>query len=356
MSQPFRLADLPLRPVPFSELPYVRGHVDTLVPLADGSVNVSGWMAAPGEPIEEVEIHHEGRHLETRRIVPRPDVKACYEWLAFADLTGFDFQLPLTAEQAARTTRLDLVSRYKGKRRGRMSQLIRADVDRFPSPPEALIYRVSHMRDAHAFKVRGLKSVGDFFEPFARHGDLTKVRRILDWGCGCGRMSMYVLAADDCPEFAGCDVDPTAIAWSNENLRRGAFSVLNPLPPAPYPDAHFDLIYSFSVFTHLTRDVQHAWLKEMRRLLAPGGTFIATTHGQLALDFALSTLASRFPREGIADAAIDPTLGDIVPENYYRSTFQSKEYTLREFGKYFTPLEYVERGATNMQDLIVLRK
>ena len=164
------------------------------------------------------------------------------------------------------------------------------------------------------------------------------------------------MAIEDRPEVLGCDIDPFAIEWCNVHLQEGAFAVLGPLPPAPYPDAHFDLIVSYSVFTHLTRDVQHAWLQEMHRLLLPGGLFLATTHGEFALSFAKGRLKVEFPRSGIEDSVKDHALDGIAPAGYYRGTFQAKDYTIREFGRYFQVLEYVERGGMNHQDLIVLRK
>ncbi len=396
MRKLYRLSDLPVRDVPFRDLPQVRGHMDELHPSAQG-VRVKGWMALPGEPIDQIEVHHAGRHVFTCPMVARPDVKQAFPWLPYAESVGFDFELPLTPDQTHDTTRLDLVCRHSGAaapvgavvppppsacavvptspsacavvptspsavsapsigKRGRMSQLVRRDVDDFPSAPIANMYRVAHQKDAHNFKVGGLKSFGDFLEPLARHGDLSRLRRMLDWGCGCGRMGMYFLAAADGPEYSGCDIDADAIAWAQAHLPGGTFSVLDPMPPAPYADGHFDLITSFSVFTHLTRQVQHAWLAEMRRLLAPGGLFLATTHGAMAYQFANGNLAAAFPPEGIVDSHKDPTLDGIAPKGYYRGTFQSPEYTRREFGKYFSVLDYLEAGATNHQDIVVLRK
>ena len=67
-------------------------------------------------------------------------------------------------------------------------------------------------------------------------------------------------------------------------------------------------------------------------------------------------LKPEFPRSGIEDSVDDHALDGIAPAGYYRGTFQAKEYTIREFGRYFQVLEYIERGAMNFQDLIVLRK
>lgn len=355
MKDLYRLADLPLREIPRSNIPYARGHLDSLVPLSANAVQVTGWMAVPGAPLDNVEVYLNAQQVLSTPIRLRPDVQAFYPWLPHGESTGFDFTLPLTDRQARTTSRLDLVAGYRGTPQARLSQLVRTDLDAFPSPPEDYIYRVAHMRQAHNFKVAGLKSLGDYLEVLARHADVSSFRRMLDWGCGCGRMSAFFLAAGDCAEFAGCDIDAQAIAWSNENLRSGAFSVIPPMPPTHYPDNHFDLIISYSVFTHLARDVQHAWLAEIRRILAPGGIFLASVHGQLAYDFGSGALGSAFPKAGIVDSFQDPTLGTIAPPGYYRATYQSEAYTRREFGAYFRILEYVERAAI-IQDLVVMKK
>jgi SAM-dependent methyltransferase len=51
-------------------------------------------------------------------------------------------------------------------------------------------------------------------------------------------------------------------------------------PPALLDSNTFDLIYAFSVLTHLSVDLQKEWLAEFRRLLRPGGILIFSTHGE----------------------------------------------------------------------------
>jgi hypothetical protein len=82
---------------------------------------------------------------------------------------------------------------------------------------------------------------------------------------------------------------------------------------------------------------------------------VVTLHGELALRFAAQSLTATFPPEGILDHHLDPTLEGIAPAAYYRATYQAKEYSLRELGRHFEILAYLE-NATNWQDLAVLRK
>jgi ubiquinone/menaquinone biosynthesis C-methylase UbiE len=75
----------------------------------------------------------------------------------------------------------------------------------------------------------------------------------------------------------------------------------------PFRDAKFDAIYNFSVLTHLSEDLQIAWVRELQRVLKPGGLFACTTHGE-AYRYLLVTDAER--------AAFDA--GQLVVQGKYR--------------------------------------
>ena len=99
----------------------------------------------------------------------------------------------------------------------------------------------------------------------------------------------------------------------------------------------------------------------MRRIMVPNGIFLASLHGEFAYYFFKKRSGThysknRLQREGIIDDIQDSAHSGVTPDGYYRVTFQSKEYSMGLVSNYFTPLEYVERGAMNMQDLVVLGK
>ena len=157
------------------------------------------------------------------------------------------------------------------------------------------------------------------------------------------------------PGIYGCDIDAESIEWCRSNLK-GDYRVIPPMPPTDYEDSRFDLVLSASVLTHLTKENQLEWLKEIRRILIPGGLFIATVHGEFAAFFAFGRNAGDALKSGINDDARDGNLNGIAPPDYYRGTFQKKSYTEQVFGKYFNVLEYTEAGSLNFQDLIVMQK
>jgi SAM-dependent methyltransferase len=105
-------------------------------------------------------------------------------------------------------------------------------------------------------------------------------KRVLDFGCGHGRTLRHFLTAAEEAEFIGCDIDGPSIAWLNEHLNPPVKGFVNQEhPPLPLADQSFNLIYAFSVFTHIS-DQWSAWLLELHRLLAPGGILIASFLGE----------------------------------------------------------------------------
>jgi len=201
-----------------------------------------------------------------------------------------------------------------------------------------------------------VKSYGEFIKPIRKHCGIGAIRRLLDWGCGCGRVTSLFLKYSSIPEIYGCDIDKEAVSWCASNLQTGYFSTINPYPSTHYGDDMFHVIIGHSVFTHLIRDVQISWLKEIMRILIPEGFFFASVHGDFASLFSGPLIVKKIMEDGISDSHMDSILGGIAPTGYYRAVLQSKAYTLREFGKHFKIVDYIERGMDNFQDLVVMQK
>jgi SAM-dependent methyltransferase len=105
-------------------------------------------------------------------------------------------------------------------------------------------------------------------------------KRVLDFGCGSGRLLRHLLNAGTGATFEGTDIDAACVGWLEHHLPppHRAFSN-DAVPPLNRPERHYALVYATSVFTHLTH-AWAAWLCELHRLLEDDGILIATVLDQ----------------------------------------------------------------------------
>ena len=108
---------------------------------------------------------------------------------------------------------------------------------------------------------------------------LVDQHRILDFGCGCGRVLYHLQSLARRSEIFGCDYNPMLVTWARKCIPLAKIE-LNALgPPLPFSSDMFDLIYAFSTFTHWTVELQKEWISELTRILKPNGLLVFTTHG-----------------------------------------------------------------------------
>lgn len=217
-------------------------------------------------------------------------------------------------------------------------------------PPRRLMIRVAGTPDADWFVSSGQVSAETVREAATRHGQpLETVGSLLDFGCGCGRVTRWWRELD--AEVHASDTDARAVAWCRANLRFGRFDVNDLAPPLRYGDASFDLVYAFSVLTHLTEELQRPWMEELRRVLRPNGLLVLSTHGERYLERLTPAERARFEAGELV-----VRWGGVAGTNLC-TTFHPRFY-LQQLAEGFELLEHVPEGATGNphQDLSVLRK
>lgn len=99
--------------------------------------------------------------------------------------------------------------------------------------------------------------------------------RVLDLGCGTGALSLQAKAREPGARITGLDPDPKALARARAKAARAGLEVEwreGFGDGLPFPDASFDRVVSSLVFHHLTHEGRRATLREVARVLAPGGT------------------------------------------------------------------------------------
>jgi SAM-dependent methyltransferase len=219
-------------------------------------------------------------------------------------------------------------------------------VDGTPLPPRRLMVRVAGTADPGWF----LRSGRAGFDAIAAHVPLDELDSVLDFGCGCGRVTRYWDSFAG--SVAGSDVNPAAIEWCRRNLRFARFEVNGLAPPLAFPDASFDLVYALSVFTHLTPELQLAWRDELRRVLRPRGRLLVTTHGRSYLPRLEPGERERFERGELV-----VRWGDLPGTNLC-SAYHPEQYLRDTLADGFELLELEPEGALGnpTQDLVLLSR
>ncbi|HEX3589936.1 MAG TPA: class I SAM-dependent methyltransferase [Pseudonocardiaceae bacterium] len=119
--------------------------------------------------------------------------------------------------------------------------------------------------------------------------------RVLDIGCGVGRLAVPLTKAlGPRGEYEGFDVAAYMIDWCQRHITSGHpnfhFKHANVKTSTashddgvdassyvfPYDDSSFDLAYAGSLFTHLTPAAATNYLRQIARVLKPGGVFAST--------------------------------------------------------------------------------
>jgi SAM-dependent methyltransferase len=224
--------------------------------------------------------------------------------------------------------------------------------DGLPVPPRRLIVRVAGTADVGWFLESGRLAAESVQASLARHGRrIDELGSLLDFGCGCGRVTRR-WAGLDRTAVHGADANERAVAWCRANLPFARFVSNGLAPPLEHADESFDLVYALSVFTHLPEDLQLAWMRELERLIRPGGFLLLTTHGEryrerLSHDeqaaFDAGRLVVRWPEEAGTNLC---------------SAFHPPSYVKERLAARLDVAEFVPEGAKGNphQDLYLLRR
>jgi SAM-dependent methyltransferase len=240
-----------------------------------------------------------------------------------------------------------------------------------PLPPEALRRRVHGNGDSDAFRQVGERVCDMLWTNLGPRGALGAGSRVLDFGCGCGRV-VARLAPFCGAELYGTDIDGEAIEWCRQNLAGlGRFERNGAEPPLPYPDGFFDAVYAISVFTHLPESMELAWLAEFARVTRPGGCLLLTTHGMQLLRRPDAATRARLSRARLAAWRlrgewrywrrlrggfhhIGGDMAEGLPQ-FYGTSYHSAGYIRRQWTALVEVEAFLPRQVNGHQDLVLCR-
>ena len=252
----------------------LNGHIDVV-----DRFHVVGWAAYPGGVAPTLSIKVEGKTIGT--VIPkyaRPDLASLY-----GSNTNLGFQYSFHSAIPAGS--LLSISDELGQKLANSPQRVADDPTlqmvaeaaaglSTPIPDEHLIFLVNGHWSKYEFAKSRRPAVGAIIELLDNvKVDYRNFNTILDFGCGCGRiLAGWESLLPAGTKLLGCDINADLIAFCQANIPFAQTWVSGYLPPLKdVADAAVDLVYSASVFTHLTESAAQDWASELCRILRPGG-------------------------------------------------------------------------------------
>lgn len=129
---------------------------------------------------------------------------------------------------------------------------------------------------AHYFSV-GASALGNILDVLALAK--TRLERILDFGCGAGRVTRWLRQAFPQSAIEACDIRNEDLEFVSKSFGiktwQSSIGVNELAPPSRY-----DLIWVGSVYTHLSEPTSLLLFEKMISWLKPNGILVFTTHGR----------------------------------------------------------------------------
>lgn len=339
--------------------------IDT-VNVMDDILEIRGWALAPQGDHSRVSFRINGREFEQVHFpATRNDLGELFWYIPWAKDSGFSCRINISQEVVFPKgyAVISYVDRATGKPLNNERNYYFYDVleDRtVPIPDVERRARVHGNDSENLFLLEGFstymklelalqKTVNKGFDDF---------KNILDWGCGCGRLTRYFRDIKSA-SITGIDIDSDNIHWCKQHLPFGYFLDIPLHPPTPLQDSSFDLLIGISIFTHLREREQFDWLGELKRIASKGALLLMTIHGNtnICMSGLNSDLYSSLNEKGLLDAGPDPNLDSVLKGNdYYRYTIHTRKYVMENWSKYFEILDIIPGYIGNHHDLVIMRK
>lgn len=225
--------------------------------------------------------------------------------------------------------------------------------DRLPElPPEDFQKRFTGRSGKLAFD-QAIKGINGFLTQARALGLNTDAPdlRVMDMGCGWGRLTQTLLRDFEPAQLTGADVMQEAVDHC-ERLAVPAELVHIPhFPPTQLAPESFDLIIAFSVFSHLAESAHLAWRDEIARLLRPGGVFVGTTRPRSFMVYAAHLREGSAP---VPDHARGGAIAFMDSDNWldrfdsgefcFDSPHANANWPTAYYGEAAVPRAYVERA------------
>jgi SAM-dependent methyltransferase len=184
-------------------------------------------------------------------------------------------------------------------------------------------------------------------------GSINPASKILDFGIGWGRIARFFMKDVEPGNIHGVDISEEALAICHDTNVPAQLRHIDPAGRLPYVDRSFDIVYAYSVFTHLPEKVQALWVSEIARALKPGGLFVATIRPVAFVDKAIPSASQAQVRTDLESSEFAFVPIHEAISHIYGDAVISPDYVRREWARHFEVKEFRDELAPFLQIVVV---
>ena len=193
-----------------------------------------------------------------------------------------------------------------------------------------------HFSDTRQYVWEELKPLASF---------VTEGDTVLDLGCGNGRL--YQIFQDLPISYIGVDQSEELLVLAHKHFHQGKF-VQGSMLKIPFPDQSVHVIFCIAAFQHIPgREMQIQALKEMKRVLKPGGKLLLSNwnlYGEWGLK---QVHTGKYKQIESGDFLVPwrDAEGEVLGERYYHGfTIEELAGLFKEVGLTVQDQYYVKKG------------
>ena len=177
-----------------------------------------------------------------------------------------------------------------------------------------------------------------------KHG-VNSINTLLDFGCGWGRFTRLFVRDVNEDGLIGVDPWDEALQMCREHMPYAAFVRSQYSPPLIFSNNSFDVVFANSIFSHLSEVNGLSWLKEVARVLRPGGLLIGTTHSKHFLRTVQEFQNGNRPCESTWHRKLRDSKLDVSKAitSHEKGEFIFMETVNKDYGDSFVSKQYIQK-------------
>lgn len=201
--------------------------------------------------------------------------------------------------------------------------------------------------------------LGNLRDALRRHGVILEhAESVLDFACGHGRVTRWLVEACGADHVTAADINPQAVDFVRDTFKVDGFYSTKAATDL-FHSRKYQVIFVASLFSHLSLTNWKEWAFRLASMLESNGLLVFSTHGMGNYAKHRPDIQRRFEKlaEGFLYNSGNETQGRLGGE-YYGTAYVSEEFVRGVFAetRIADITHYAAHGLLNYQDLYTARR